>query len=604
MSQDEFTVIVQSDDIEISTEDDVPTVTISLDVVPKYNVVIADQAIDLKIESHVAEFTFDKDSPDSNLILEQIPDVIILASDSLGSQGPMGPPGPEGPEGPEGPTGPSGGPPGPEGPMGPMGPEGQTGPQGDPGPTGSTGSAGPPGPQGPIGNTGLTGATGAQGPKGDIGATGPTGAASTVPGPTGPQGPKGDPGTAGTPGATGAQGPKGDTGATGAASTVPGPTGPQGATGSQGPIGNTGPQGPIGVTGTPGSVWRDGAGVPSNSLGVDGDYYLDTRTYNGNVYRKVSGVYGVVGTIVGPAGPPGTTGATGPQGPKGDTGATGPAGSAGPLNGAVLLGNAITSDPAAPVTAAWKIQGNGAYVLTRMTVAQRPSAPAKAEFHFNEDTSGIEYWDGGGYQSMMETADNRMVNQKLRDLGVIGAPLSWTIDPSMIGANDAFVATRDRLYMVSMMVSKTVTTVGMYMWTDTAGTGYSGAMYMGAGLWQWVLPGNANAGDLTFLIDSGATNGANYASAGLGAWIWTTPITLYPDQLYVLGMSYMQTAGGTVANLKGKTSSMSDVGFQGQSFFRCGGVPMVNGWTRAQIMKNWSNAQLTHYTNLPFMCLY
>ena len=29
------------------------------------------------------------------------------------------------------------------------------------------------------------------------------------------------------------------------------------------------------VSGPPGSVWRVGYGIPSNSLGVDGDYYLD-----------------------------------------------------------------------------------------------------------------------------------------------------------------------------------------------------------------------------------------------------------------------------------------------------------------------------------------
>jgi hypothetical protein len=229
MSQDEFTVIVQSDDIEISTEDDIPKVTIGIDVVPKYNVLVTDQAIDLKIESHIAEFTFDKDSPDSNLILEQISDVIILASDSLGSQGPMGPPGPEGPEGPEGPTGPSGGPPGPEGPMGPMGPEGQTGPAGDPGPTGS---------QGPKGDTGNTGA---QGPIGNTGPTGPIGT-------------------------TGAQGPQGPTGAKGADSTVPGPTGPQGAKGDPGA---TGPQGPAGVAPTP--LWINMVRWSSGTVGSAAD---------------------------------------------------------------------------------------------------------------------------------------------------------------------------------------------------------------------------------------------------------------------------------------------------------------------------------------------
>ena len=54
MSQDEFTVIVQSDGVEVSTEDDTPTVTIGVDIVPTFNVAVADQEFDLKIESHTA----------------------------------------------------------------------------------------------------------------------------------------------------------------------------------------------------------------------------------------------------------------------------------------------------------------------------------------------------------------------------------------------------------------------------------------------------------------------------------------------------------------------------------------------------------------------
>lgn len=62
------------------------------------------------------------------------------------------------------------------------------------------------------------------------------------------------------------------------------------------------------TAGPPGSVWRDGAGAPSNGLGVNGDYYLDDNT--GLVYRKAAGVYTVVANITGP------TGATGPPGPS------------------------------------------------------------------------------------------------------------------------------------------------------------------------------------------------------------------------------------------------------------------------------------------------
>lgn len=72
-----------------------------------------------------------------------------------------------------------------------------------------------------------------------------------------------------------------------------GPQGPAGATGSTGP------------TGPAGSVWRSGAGAPSNALGVDGDYYLDSG--NGDVYLKASGTYSIVTNIIGPTGPSGAS---------------------------------------------------------------------------------------------------------------------------------------------------------------------------------------------------------------------------------------------------------------------------------------------------------
>lgn len=57
--------------------------------------------------------------------------------------------------------------------------------------------------------------------------------------------------------------------------------GPTGAAGANGTNGTNG------TNGAPGSVWYNGSGVPSNTLGVDGDYYLDNAT--GNVYNKVAG---------------------------------------------------------------------------------------------------------------------------------------------------------------------------------------------------------------------------------------------------------------------------------------------------------------------------
>lgn len=57
--------------------------------------------------------------------------------------------------------------------------------------------------------------------------------------------------------------------------------------GPQGTAGANGTNGTNGTNGVNGSTWYNGSGAPANTLGVDGDYYLDNNT--GNVYNKVSG---------------------------------------------------------------------------------------------------------------------------------------------------------------------------------------------------------------------------------------------------------------------------------------------------------------------------
>lgn len=141
------------------------------------------------------------------------------------------------------------------------------------------------------------------------------------------------------------------------------------------------------------AVWRTGSTVPANTLGADGDGYVQS---NGDVFTKGSGVWtkgpnirgaqgvagpqgvpGVAGTngapgvagpqgVPGPAGAPGTVGATGPAGvpgPKGDPGVAGPtgpagapgtAGATGPAGtpGAPYVANAVTAFPTANYTVA------------------------------------------------------------------------------------------------------------------------------------------------------------------------------------------------------------------------------------------------------------
>ncbi len=249
-----------------------------------------------------------EDIPDTSLVIEPSPSVIVLTSGNMGARGPEGPRGYPGEEGPIGPQGPQGV----EGPLGPTGPQGSTGTgilmcgevatEGD---LPSTGNAqgdayivqeddslwiydgtefisggsiqGPPGPTGPTGVQGPTGAQGPQGIQGD------TGADSTVPGPQGPEGP---------------QGIKGDTGATGADSTVPGPQGPMGVKGDTGaPGADSTVPGPPGQGVAPGggvgevltkksttaydTEWKPAA--PATDLVYWGDYVPATQYKDGDI---------------------------------------------------------------------------------------------------------------------------------------------------------------------------------------------------------------------------------------------------------------------------------------------------------------------------------
>ena len=121
----------------------------------------------------------------------------------------------------------------------------------------------------------------------------------------------GSTGSTGAAGAVGATGPTGLTGATGA-------TGPQGTAGTAGVAGATGPTGLTGATGATGATantWYGDSGNPSNSLGVDGDFYLDQSS--GISYKKgtaTPGQWALYTSLKGSNGSAGATGSTGATG--------------------------------------------------------------------------------------------------------------------------------------------------------------------------------------------------------------------------------------------------------------------------------------------------
>ncbi len=99
-------------------------------------------------------------------------------------------------------------------------------------------------------------------------------------------------------------------------STAPaGPEGPEGPTGPPGPQGiqgPTGPQGPAGPTG--GATVLSGTSDPNASVGVEGDFYINTTTVT--IFGpKTGGAWNSGISLIGPAGSSGPAGTPGPPGP-------------------------------------------------------------------------------------------------------------------------------------------------------------------------------------------------------------------------------------------------------------------------------------------------
>lgn len=119
-----------------------------------------------------------------------------------------------------------------------------------------------------------------------------------------------------------------------------------------GPRNRVGPQGLPGENGLDGSRWFDGVGKPPETLGTNGDYYLDLET--GDVWSRKPQEWVLSGNIRGPIGkrgpqgikgdqgypgPMGPMGLEGPQGPQGDPGTGGGGGIGTKLTGTITVGD-------------------------------------------------------------------------------------------------------------------------------------------------------------------------------------------------------------------------------------------------------------------------
>lgn len=101
----------------------------------------------------------------------------------------------------------------------------------------------------------------------------------------------------------------------------------------RGAKGEKGDAGEKGKAGIDGASWFTGAGAPAEALGSDGDLYLDTET--GDVFKR-KGLWAKLTNIRGLKGDPGKDGVDGKNGEKGASGTNGTNGANG-ANGAVWL---------------------------------------------------------------------------------------------------------------------------------------------------------------------------------------------------------------------------------------------------------------------------
>jgi len=176
-------------------------------------------------------------------------------------------------------------------------------------------------PQGPAGPQGIQGIQGGQGIQGVAGTDGQDGQ-DGAPGQDGQDGAPGQDGQDGAPGQDGADGLGWTNGSYNPATGIVTFTSDDGLgfstgdlRGTDGNDGEDGLPGQDGADGTDGSTWITGSTTPNDTLGLDGDLYLNTT--NGDVYEKVSGTWG--SPIANIAGQDGTNGQDGADGTDGAT---------------------------------------------------------------------------------------------------------------------------------------------------------------------------------------------------------------------------------------------------------------------------------------------
>jgi hypothetical protein len=167
--------------------------------------------------------------------------------------------------------------------------------------------------------------------------------------------------------------------------------------------GTNGTNGTNGAAGTPGSIIRNGSSVPSNALGIDGDYYVRSTTKD--FYFKAAGAYSIIAVLSGTNGTNGTNGAAGTNGVNGNTvlnGVVAPDVGVG-VNGDFYINTATTEIYGPKTAGAWgsptSLVGSGGGGLSAVpegstdTLAYVSDGDANGVFHLLGTNFGAVAWE-------------------------------------------------------------------------------------------------------------------------------------------------------------------------------------------------------------------
>lgn len=190
------------------------------------------------------------------------------------------------------------------------------------------------------------------------------------------------------------------------------------------------------------------------------------------------------------------------------------------------------------------------------------------------------------------------IYEALRNLGATNLPLASTLDPLQLDNSSLVTLNAQRLAMGCIIVPRICVCTGFWNWMDT---GQAQIAYAGAGLWLYNADGSAT------ILRNTTSQGAFFNAAGYHFSTWNGTaggggtITLNPGIVYLVGMH--SNFSGTAPVARGRPGQVGNLGMGSGLHFRSGGVASTTQ-TEAAIFKNYTQAQLGAFTNLPVMGVY